>query len=240
MLKQIQEKIIRLYHEIVNSIKHLVNLLLKRIQLSRVRMPKNYFFFLLVVILTTAIVINHFGWLTSLLLGVTLTLFWKIFSGLSWFNTFFIILGLLEISLLSFFIRPVFVFLITLLFWVILYYKLFSPQEKVGRYLSFYFLCFLGIFLVFSLFFLQNQSFWWCYLLYGLGTGIITFFYLVDLINDYSLLIPNLLVIILVNIEIFWLINFLSLPLLLSSLLTFINYWMLISYGEYLAKQIVD
>ncbi|OQA44385.1 MAG: hypothetical protein BWY48_00131 [Parcubacteria group bacterium ADurb.Bin305] len=237
MSNQIQEKSLKLYQRILNSFKHLVRLLLDKIRTIRARMPKNYFFFLLVIILTGIVAINRLNWFLVLLLALTLTLFWKIFSGLSWFNVCLIVLGLLEISLITLFFQPIFVYLIALIFLVILFYKLFSPQEKLGRYLSFYFLHFFWIIDISSLYFLRNQSFWWSYLLYGVGVGLITFLYLLDSISDSSWLILTFLVITLVSLELFWLISFLSLPLFLSSLLTFINYWALISYGEFLVKQ---
>lgn len=188
---------------------------------------KNLFFFLLYSLaLIFLVLFNHDFW--WIFLGLLAIVLWKIFFGLSWLNFNFFLLGLLLIKILSTFFNPFWLFIIGVFLLFLLFKKIFYKsflQSYLWRYLSFYYLFFFWILASFGLYFFLNLSFILGFVFYLLGIIIFSLMYFA--IEEKPFL-PNGLIIVLLNTEIFWLMSYLTLPLSFLALLVFLNYWVIL------------
>jgi len=165
-----------------------------------------------------------------LFIAALIIIFWKIFFGLSWFNFIFCFLSVFQISILVVFFHRWWLFLIAGTLIILLFKKIFSqsPKEiKKWRLICFYYLFFLWILLCLGSYSLLNLNFATSFLLFALG---IIIYSLIYFLMEEKIFFLNGLIIILLNLESFWLINYLTLPLPFLSLLLFLNYWFILYF----------
>lgn len=188
-----------------------------------------FFFFVYSLIFLMAIFNSHnFLWL---FLGFLLVFLWKVFFGLSWLNFNFLLLSLFQIKMITFFFNFFWLLIITCFLLFLLFQKIFDNNLKHSsffRLFTFYYLFFFWIFFSLGIYFFLNLSFILCFLFFIFGLIIYSWIYFVMKGRKF---LPGGLLIILLNAEIFWLINYLTLPIPYLALVIFLNYWLVLYYS---------
>ncbi len=170
---------------------------------------------------------SRFLWI---FIAALIVVFWKIFFGLSWFNFIFCLLSIFQISILAAFFHRWWLLLVTSILIVLLFKKIFSqkPEEvKKWRLVCFYYLFFFWIVICLGNYSLLNLNFTLSFLLFTLG---IIIYSLIYFLMEEKAFFLNGFIIILLNLESFWLINYLTLPLTFLSLLLFLHYWLILYF----------
>jgi hypothetical protein len=163
-------------------------------------------------------------------LGILTIFLWKIFYGLSWLNFNFFLFGLFEIKILASFLNPFWLFVFALVLVYLLFKKIFSfCIEETNRFklFSFYYLFFFWVLISLGIYFFLNLPFIFSFLLFALG---ILIYSLIYFLIEEKAFYPNGLILILTNLEIFWLISYLNLPVSFLSIILFLNYWLTIYF----------
>ncbi len=188
-----------------------------------IRNPQSLVFFFLFAISLVGFLYfpsSLFFWILSFLFVIG----WKLLSGLSWVNFSYAILGLIEVKILALWLSPVYLSLFTLGLLILLFSKIFLPFSKPSVYLILYYLLLTWIFISFGFYFLSSFPFIVSFLSYLGGT--IIFLFLISLIKQ-KIAFQDMIVLLLLEGEIFWLISYLSIKILPLSLLTFMIFWLL-------------
>lgn len=189
------------------------------------QLTKNLIFFLCYS--SSLIILTYFpSTLLWLFLPLLIIIFWKIFFGLSWFNFIFFLISVFQIKFLATFFKFGWLLIFTIILIFLLFKKIFSrnlEENKKWRLLSFYYLFFFWILGCLGCYNYLNLNFSLSFLLFTLGVIIYSLMYFVMeekkfVLNDFILVIFNL--------EVFWLINYLTLSLPYLAILIFINYWL--------------
>lgn len=174
------------------------------------------------------------SFLSAIFLSLGLIALWKVVSGLSWFNFFALFLGVIETRALFFLVKPLWLIVFVLVFLWFMREKIFSfpPEEIKFREYLFYYL-FLGwIIISLSFYFFFNFSFWLSVCSYAFGLAIFSYFYFLFGDKIKKNFFPYFLVFLIFNLEFFLLFNFLSLGVILTSLLSVLIFKLLAYYFE--------
>ncbi|MGE4554680.1 MAG: hypothetical protein AB7D02_00890 [Candidatus Paceibacterota bacterium] len=184
--------------------------------------------------------ISFSSFFISFSLSFLFLIFWKIFLGLSWFNFFSLILGPLNLLLIKYWFKRELIFLLFLLFAFLFLKKYFSPFEiqKKWREFIFAFLFWLWIVNSYSFLFILEKPFLFSLCFYLLGLMFFSFLYFVFNYEHFSLLnIKTRLffaLLILINLEFFWLLSFLSLSLFVLSTALLVFFYLFFYYKNIL------
>lgn len=196
---------------------------------------KKFLFFLFYSFCLVGSILFHLSFFQSIFLCFLLIFLWKVFSGLSWFNFIFLLLASLEANILIFFVKPLWVIGFVLIFLAFFWKKLFSPlsKEKYWQELLFYYLFLFWIIISYALYFFLNYPFWVGFLIYALGLMGFSYFYFFStniLLSDF---LQSFLILILVNLEFFLLLSYLSLSTLALSILNILVFRLVIYLFQY-------
>ena len=173
-------------------------------------------FFLLYSFCLVSSILFSLSFFWSIFICFLLIFLWKAFLGLSWFNFIFLFLASLEANILVSFVKPLWVVGFILIFLGLFWKKLFFPlpKEKYWQELLFYYLFLFWIIISYGLYFFLNYPFWTGFLVYALGLIGFSYFYFFSTGALRSEFLPSFLVLILVNLEFFLLLSYLSLSTL--------------------------
>lgn len=200
---------------------------------------RKFLFFLVYSICLISSTLFALPFFQSIFICFLLIFLWKAFLGLSWFNFIFLFLASLEASILVFFVKPLWVIGFILMFLVLFWKKLFFPlsKEKYWQELLFYYLFLFWIIISYGLYFFLNYPFWIGFLAYALGLIGFSYFYFFStgiLRSDFLL---SFLVLILVNLEFFLLLSYLSMSTLVLGILSILVFYCVIYLFQYSWKK---
>jgi len=146
------------------------------------------------------------SFLRGILIILFLTLVWKIIAGVSWLNFSYLLLGYIELRILANWLKPFWLIMIALiLLWI--FFRKIILNKKSNQVLS-YFITTGWILMSYGLYFYLNWPFFISFLIYLLGLTLISYLNFLSLEKEISL---NYLVYLLLNLEAYWLLSYLSL-----------------------------
>ena len=159
------------------------------------------------------------------IISITITvLLWKIVVGMSWLNFSYLLLGYLEMRVLAnwfnvWWLIPLFVILLILFF-----KKIITDNKKSSQFLS-YFISTGWILVSYGLYFYLNQPFFVSLMIYLGGLVLISYLNFLNLDKEISI---NFLIYLLINLEIYCLLSYLSLNgLQFGALILLLQYFLL-------------
>lgn len=174
------------------------------------------FFFWLGLFVVKNIVLSFF--LAFLMIGL-----WKVLKGMSWLNFAYLLFGFGELKILAFWLQPLILVFLFVLFFVLVFKKLIL-DEQINQLLS-YFLITGWILLSYGLYFYLNWNFTLSFLIYLSGFCLFSYFNFLLLEKRGAI---NYWVFILVNLEFYLLLHYLSLKgLQFSGLVLLLQYLLL-------------
>lgn len=184
---------------------------------------KELVFYLLYFIVFLFLIFRTFSFLKGFLIIFVFVTIWKIIAGISWRNFLYLILNYIEFYFLSSWLKPFWLIVITILsFWLFLGSIILCQKSK--DFLS-YFIIINWILMCYGLYFYFSWPFITSFIIYLIGLSIISFFNFLALDKKISL---NYWVYLLVNLEIYWLLTYLSLNgLKFTGLIFFFQYFLL-------------
>lgn len=184
---------------------------------------KELVFYLLYFIVFLFLIFRAFSFLKGFLIIFVFVTIWKIIAGMSWRNFLYLILNYIEFYFLSSWLKPFWLIVITILsFWLFLGSIILRQKSK--DFLS-YFIIINWILMCYGLYFYFSWPFITSFIIYLIGLSIISFFNFLALDKKISL---NYWVYLLVNLEIYWLLTYLSLNgLKFTGLMFFFQYFLL-------------
>ena len=167
---------------------------------------KGLFFYSLYVVLIFLLIFPSNSFLKGILIILFFTLIWKIIAGMSWLNFSYLLLGYIELRILANWLRPFLLIVIALgLLW--LFFRKIILDKKSSQFLS-YFIITGWILMSYGLYFYLNWPFFVSFLIYL--SGLIPVSYLNFLSSEKEISL-NYLVYLLLNLEAYWLLSYLSL-----------------------------
>jgi len=196
---------------------------------------RKFFFFLIYSICLISGVLFALPFFQFIFICFLLIFLWKAFLGLSWFNFIFLFLASLEVSILVSFVKPLWVIGFILIFLGFFGKKLFFPLSK-GKYwqeLLFYYLFLFWIIISYGLYFFLNYPFWIGFLVYALGLIGFSYFYFFSTGTLRSDSLLSFLVLILVNLEFFLLLSYLSMSTLAIGILSILVFYCVVYLIQY-------
>ena len=196
---------------------------------------RKFLFFLLYSFCLISSILFSLSFFQSIFICFLLIFLWKVFLGLSWFNFIFLFLASLEANILVLFVKPLWVIGFILIFLGLFWKKLFPsfPREKYWQELLFYYLFLFWIIISYSLYFFLNYPFWIGFLVYALGLVGFSYFYFFSIGTLRLEFIPSFLVLILVNLEFFLLLSYLSLSTLVLGVFSILVFRFVIYLFQY-------
>ncbi len=196
---------------------------------------RKFLFFLFYSFYLIGSILFSLSFFQSIFICFLLIFLWKAFLGLSWFNFIFLFLASLEVNILVFFVKPLWAIGFVLIFLGLFWKKLFSPlpREKYWQELLFYYLFLFWIILSYGLYFFLNYPFWAGFLVYALGLIGFSYLYFFSTDTLHSDFLPLFLVLILVNLEFFLLLSYLSLSTLTLGILSILVFRFVIYLFQY-------
>jgi hypothetical protein len=151
-------------------------------------------------------------------------LLWKIMVGLSWLNFCYLLLGYVEMAMLSFWFKQAWLALIFVALIILFFKKIITSDKKSSQFLS-YFISTGWILLSYGLYFYLNQPFFVSLIIYLGGLLPISFLNFLILEKERSI---NYLIYLLINLEAYCLLILLSLNgLQFGSLILLLEYLIL-------------
>lgn len=201
---------------------------------------KVLFFFTLYIIALFGSAIFPFNFFYAILTCLLIIVLWKIVLGLSWVNFAFLFFAFLEVNVIKAFFRPFWVIIFIFLFLFFFWQKCFayknnknserksfdcltnlacSKMEKYWREILFYYLFLTWIIIAYGLYFFLNYFFSISFLIYFSGLMIFANLYLVFSNVRCSNYLVSFWILLLVNLQFFVLFSYLSLNVLILSLL---------------------
>lgn len=200
---------------------------------------RKFLFFLIYSIILISGVLFSLPFFQSIFICFLLIFLWKAFLGLSWFNFIFLFLASLEVSILTSFVKPLWVIGFILIFLALFWKKLFFPlpKEKHWSELLFYYLFLFWIIISYGLYFFLNYPFWVGFLIYALGLIGFSYFYFFSIGSLRSDFLPSFLVLILVNLEFFLLLSYLSVSTLVLGILSILVFYCVVYLFRYSWKK---
>jgi len=206
-------------------------------------MIKNYQFNLkeLVFLVGLVFILGYFVFFSqgfsflSLFFFFLFLLLWKIISGLSWFNFFSLFVGMINLTISSFWLEKWLGGILALIFLLIFFKKYTSPpSDLLWREFLLVYLFWFWTMNAYSLYFLAEQPFLYSLIFYAVGLISFLPFYFLFRYEIFSLAREKtkiiFLLLILFNLEIFWLLSFFSLPFVLLSTLDILIFYSLFYY----------
>ena len=175
----------------------------------------------------------------SIFLCFLIIFLWKLFLGLSWFNFVFLFLAFLEANILILYVKPLWVICFIIVFLCLLGKKLFFSLSK-GKSLQeplFYYLFLFWAFISYGFYFFLNYPFLVGFLTYALGLIVFSYFYFFSINTSLPDFLPSFFVLILINLEFFLLLSYLSFSTLALGILSilifrFVIYLFLYNWKE--------
>ncbi|MGB9680664.1 MAG: hypothetical protein ACPLXL_01820 [Minisyncoccia bacterium] len=198
------------------------------------------FFFLYFSLLTYFLLFFKGFSLLAFLMIIFLLVLWKALKGLSWINFLSLFLIAFELLFLVSWLNRVLVFLIGFLLFFLFFRKYLLPVEnqKIWREYLLTTLLWLWIASSYSLYFFAGKPFIFSFIFYFFGLFIFLAFYFFFQYEDFSLFNEKtrsiFFSLLLINLEIFWLLSFLSLPLLVLSGLDLMFFYLFFHYKYFL------
>lgn len=168
---------------------------------------RSLFFYSLYALISLLVLFSQLSLANALILILLIILSWKILFGLSWLNFCYLIIGFIELEFLSNWLKPFWLGLGLFLFLVLIFQKIILNQKKTNSWLA-YLISTGWIFSASGIYFYFNQPFLVSFIFYTSGLALLTYLNFVMLDKKVSL---NYLVYLLVNLEIYWLLSYLSL-----------------------------
>ena len=151
-------------------------------------------------------------------------LLWKIMVGLSWLNFCYLLLGYVEMAMLSSWVKQEWLALIFVTLIILCFKKIITNNKKSSQFLS-YFISTGWILLSYGLYFYLNQPFFVSFIVYLGGLLPISFLNFLNLEKERSI---NYLIYLLINLEAYCLLILLSLNgLQFGSLILLLQYLIL-------------
>jgi hypothetical protein len=196
---------------------------------------RKFLFFLIYSICLISSALFALPFFQSICICFLVIFLWKVFLGLSWFNFIFLFLASLESNILVFFVKPLWVIGFILIFLALFWKKLFFPlsKEKHWQELLFYYLFLFWIIISYGFYFFLNFPFWIGFLVYALGLIGFSYFYFFSTGALQSDFLPSFLVLILVNLEFFLLLSYLSISTLALGILSILVFYCVIYLFQY-------
>jgi len=200
---------------------------------------RKFLFFLIYSICLISSVLFALPFFQSIFICFLLIFLWKAFLGLSWFNFIFLFLASLEAGILVFFVKPLWVIGFILIFLGLFWKKLFFSlsKEKHWQELLFYYLFLFWIIISYGLYFFLNYPFWIGFLVYALGLIGFSYFYFFSTGTLRSNFLLSFLVLVLVNLEFFLLLSYLSMSTLALGILSISIFYCVIYLFQYSWKK---
>jgi len=196
---------------------------------------RKFLFFLVYSICLIGSTLFSLPFFQAVFICFLLIFLWKAFLGLSWFNFMFLFLASLEANILVFFVKPLWVIGFILIFLGLFWKKLFFPlpKEKYWQEILFYYLFLSWIIISYGLYFFLNYPFWIGFLVYTLGLIGFSYFYFFSTGTLQSDSLLSFFVLILVNLEFFLLLSYLSMSTLALGILSLLVFYCVIYLFQY-------
>jgi len=167
---------------------------------------KGLIFYSLYFVLIFLLIFPSNSFLKGILIILFFTLIWKIIVGMSWLSFSYLLLGYIELRILANWLKPFWLIIIALiLLW--LFFRKSILNKKSSQFLS-YFITTGWILMSYGLYFYLNWLFFVSFLIYLLGLTLISYLNFLSLEKEISL---NYLVYLLLNLEAYWMLSYLSL-----------------------------
>jgi len=183
---------------------------------------KMIFFFLLYSFCLIGSILFSLNLFQSILLCFLIIFLWKLFLGLSWFNCVFLFLAFLEANILILYVKPLWIIGFILVFLYLFGKKLFFSSSKGISWQEplFYYLFLCWTIISYSFYFFLNYPFWIGFLSYALGLIVFSYFYFFSINISFPDFLPSFFVLILINLESFLLLSYLSFSTLVLGILS--------------------
>ncbi|MFA5392454.1 MAG: hypothetical protein WC306_02035 [Candidatus Paceibacterota bacterium] len=167
---------------------------------------REIFFYLLYFVLIFLLVFPSNSLLKGALIILFFSLIWKTIVGMSWLSFSYLLLGYIELRVLANWLKPFWLIIIALiLLW--LFFRKIILNKKSSQFLS-YFITTGWILMSYGLYFYLNWPFFVSFLIYLLGLTIVSYLNFLSLEKEISL---NYLIYLLLNLEAYWMLSYLSL-----------------------------
>ena len=167
---------------------------------------RGLFFYSLYFVLIFLLIFPPNSFLKGILIILFFTLIWKTIVGMSWLSFSYLLLNYIELRILANWLKPFWLIVIALiLLWF--FFKKIILNKKSSQFLS-YFIITGWILMSYGLYFYLNWPFFVSFLIYLLGLILISYLNFMSLEKEISL---NYLVYLLLNLEAYWMISYLSL-----------------------------
>ena len=198
-----------------------------------------FFFFLVYSLSLIGSILFSLNLFQSILLCFLIIFLWKLFLGLSWFNFIFLFLAFLEANILILYAKPLWVIGFILVFLYLFGKKLFFSLSKVKSWQEplFYYLFSFWVFISYGFYFFLNYPFWVAFLTYALGLIVFSYFYFFSINTSLPDFLPSFFVLILINLEFFLLLSYLSFSTLILGILSILIFHLVIYLFLYNRKE---
>jgi len=199
---------------------------------------KIIFFFLLYSFCLIGSILFPLNLFQSILLCFLIIFLWKLFLGLSWFNCVFLFLAFLEANILILYVKPLWIIGFILVFLCLFGKKLFSSSKRTSwQEPLFYYLFLCWVIISYSFYFFLNYPFWIGFLSYALGLIVFSYFYFFSINTSFPDFLPSFFVLILINLESFLLLSYLSFSTLVLGILNILVFCLVIYLFLYNRKE---
>lgn len=181
-----------------------------------------FLFFLLYSLCLIGSIFFSLSFFQSIFLCFAVIFLWKLFLGLSWFNLAFLFLAFLEVNILALYVKPLWMIGFILIFLYLFWKRLFSPLPKGKNWqeILFYYFFLFWIIISYGFYFFLNYPFWVGFLSYVLGLIVFSYFYFFFINIVRRDFLPAFFVLILINLEFFLLLSYLSVSTLVLGILS--------------------
>jgi len=196
---------------------------------------RTIFFFLIYSFCLISSILFSLSFFQSIFLCFLITGLWKLFLGLSWFNFASLFLAFLEAHILVLYAKPLWVIGFILIFLYLFGKKIFFPlpKRKSSQEPLLYYLFLFWVIISYGLYFFLNYPFWFAFLIYALGLIIFSYFYFFSINALPSDFLPSFFVLILINLEFFLLLSYISFSTLVLGILSILIFRLIIYFFLY-------
>jgi len=187
---------------------------------------KELFFFFLYFLLSFLFIFLRWPLLIGIFLLILAVFFWKVTVGLSWLNLIYLILGAIEAKILFFWLKPFWLLIFFLGLVYLFFLKIPMNKKSANQIISVYLLA--GwIVISYGLYFYLNYYFILSFLFYLVGLAVFSYF---NFLSGDKFVPLNYLAFLLVNLEVYWLLSYLSLGVLQIAALSVFGYYFFYSF----------
>ncbi len=196
---------------------------------------RTIFFFLIYSFCLISSIFFSLSFFPSIFLCFLIIGLWKLFLGLSWFNFVSLFLAFLEAHILVLYAKPLWVIGFILIFLYLFGKKIFFPlpKRKSSQEPLLYYLFLFWVIISYGLYFFLNYPFWFAFLIYALGLIIFSYFYFFSINALPSDFLPSFFVLILINLEFFLLLSYISFSTLVLGILSILIFRLIIYFFLY-------